>query len=98
MGKNGETPWTTMEGSSPEKRTLTGTKENSIDWCETEVGSTNRKHRHEALDETNATLLSDFANDTQIESNCSLELGPPPNFAGVVVGLKVIAPNFWECF
>jgi hypothetical protein len=39
-----------------------------------------------------------FANDTQIESNCSLELGPPPNFAGVVVGLKVIAPNFWECF
>jgi hypothetical protein len=36
----------------------------------------NRKHREKALDETNASVLSDFANDTWIESNYSLELSP----------------------
>ena len=34
----------------------------------------NRKHWDKALDETNASVLSDFANDTRIESNYSLEL------------------------
>jgi hypothetical protein len=31
----------------------------------------NRKHRDEAHDETTTTVLSDFANDTRIKSNCS---------------------------
>jgi hypothetical protein len=44
---------------------------------EPEVGSTNQKYRDEALDETNATVLSDSANDAQIESNCSPDLEPP---------------------
>jgi hypothetical protein len=34
----------------------------------------NRRHRDEALDETNAVVPSDSADDTRIESNCSLEL------------------------
>jgi hypothetical protein len=42
--KNVETPWTTMKGSAPKKRTLAGTEENpSIDG-KLEVGSSNRKH------------------------------------------------------
>jgi hypothetical protein len=36
----------------------------------------NQKHWDEALDETNTTVLSGFANDTRIESNCSPELEP----------------------
>jgi hypothetical protein len=39
-----------------------------------EVGSTNQKHRDEALDETHAAVPSDSANDAWIESNCSPEL------------------------
>jgi hypothetical protein len=41
---------------------------------EPEVGSTNRKHRDKDLDETNATALSDFANNARIESNYSLDV------------------------
>jgi hypothetical protein len=41
----------------------------------------NQKNRDEALDKTNATVLSNLANDARIESNCttklSLELKPP---------------------
>lgn len=44
---------------------------------EPEVGSTNRKHKDEVLDETNATTLSDFANDAQLESNCLPKLELP---------------------
>jgi hypothetical protein len=44
---------------------------------ELEAGSTNQKHQDEALDETNTAVLSDFANDARIESNCSPELEPP---------------------
>jgi hypothetical protein len=35
----------------------------------------NRKYQDKALDETNAAVVSDFANDALIESNCSPELG-----------------------
>jgi hypothetical protein len=38
------------------------------------TGSMNRKHRDEALDETNAAVSSDFADDTRFGSNCSPEL------------------------
>ena len=34
----------------------------------------NRRHRDKALDETNATVHSDFANIAQIESYCSPKL------------------------
>jgi hypothetical protein len=44
---------------------------------EPKVGPMNRKHRDEALDKTNAAVLSNFANDAQIESNCSPELETP---------------------
>jgi hypothetical protein len=41
----------------------------------------NLKHQDKSLDEMNTTALSDFANDTRIECNCSqelsLELEPP---------------------
>jgi hypothetical protein len=40
------------------------------------VGSTNQKHRDKAFDETIAAVLSDFAKDALIESNCSPELSP----------------------
>jgi hypothetical protein len=36
----------------------------------------NRKHQDEAIDEMDAAVLSDFANDARIESNCSSELLP----------------------
>jgi hypothetical protein len=35
-----------------------------------------RKHQDDALDETNATVLLDFANSARIESNYSPELSP----------------------
>jgi hypothetical protein len=44
---------------------------------EPKVRSMNRKYQDEALDETNAVVLSNFANDAQIESNYSPELEPP---------------------
>jgi hypothetical protein len=37
----------------------------------------NRKHQDESLDDTNATVLSNFANDARIQSNCSPELELP---------------------
>ena len=44
---------------------------------ELEVGLMNRKFRDEALDETNAVVLLDFANDIRIECNYSPKLEPP---------------------
>jgi hypothetical protein len=44
------------------------------------VGSTNRRHQNEALDETNVAVPTDSTDDARIESNCSRELEPPPNF------------------
>jgi hypothetical protein len=43
---------------------------------EPSVGSTNQRHRDEALDETNAAVPSDSTNNAWIESNCSPELEP----------------------
>jgi hypothetical protein len=40
---------------------------------EPEVRLMNRKYQDEALDDMNATVLSDFASDTRIECNCSAE-------------------------
>jgi hypothetical protein len=48
-------------------------RKSSID-RDLEVRSTNRTHCDEALDETNAAVLSDFADDARIGSNCSSDL------------------------
>jgi hypothetical protein len=59
---------------------------------ELEVRSMNRKHQDEALDEMDAAVLSDFANDPRIESNCSSELSPElessqtsASYSGIVI-------------
>jgi hypothetical protein len=41
---------------------------------------TNRTCPNKALDETNAAVPSDFADDARIGSNCSPDLEPLPNF------------------
>jgi hypothetical protein len=43
---------------------------------DSEVRSMNRTHCDEALDETNATVSLDSADDARIGSNCSSELSP----------------------
>jgi hypothetical protein len=75
-GKNAETTWTTMGEAHKRRRSSLEPRRKLLIGGEPTVGSTNRKHRDEALDEMNATVLSDFANDTRIESNCSPELEP----------------------
>jgi hypothetical protein len=54
-------------------------------WDESSVGSTNRRHRDEAIDETNAAVPSNSTDDTRIKSNYSPELSPelerPLNFS-----------------
>jgi hypothetical protein len=73
------------EDSSPEKKPLSEPRRNPSIESEPEVGSVNRKHQGEALNEMNASVLSDFTNDARIESNCSselsLELEPARNSA-----------------
>jgi hypothetical protein len=61
---------------SPEKKTSPEPRRKSSIGDEPLVGWTNRRHQDEALDETNAAVPSDFADDVQIESNCSRELEP----------------------
>jgi hypothetical protein len=55
-------------GPSPEPGT------NSPIQDEQSVGSMNRRHRDEVLDETNAMVPLDFDDDAQIKSNCLPEL------------------------
>jgi hypothetical protein len=62
--------------NSLEKKALAGVEEKSSFAGKSEVGLMNQKHQDEALNEKNASVLSDFTNDTQIESNCSSELEP----------------------
>jgi hypothetical protein len=59
---------------SPEKTTSPEPRTISPIHGDPEVGSTNWKHRDEALDETNAAVPSDSADDARIKSNCSPEL------------------------
>jgi hypothetical protein len=61
-------------GGSPEKTTPPESSTKSSIGDEPLVGSTNRRHQDEALDETNATIPSNSAEDTRIESKCSPEL------------------------
>jgi hypothetical protein len=57
--------WCSLE---PRRKTLIGD--------EPSARSMNRRHQDEALDETNAAVPSNSANDAQIESNYSPELSP----------------------
>jgi hypothetical protein len=57
------------------------------------AGSTNRKHRDEALDETNAAVPSDSTNDTLIKSNCSLELSPELEPFQTLIELRRVIPR-----
>jgi hypothetical protein len=47
---------------------LARAKRKNIDWGEPLVRSMNRKHRDEALDETNAAVPSDIADNARIVS------------------------------
>jgi hypothetical protein len=65
-----------MEFDHRRRRSSPEPKRNSSIDGELEVRSMNRKNRDEALDDTNAAVLSNFANDAWIESNCLPELEP----------------------
>jgi hypothetical protein len=61
---------------SLEKETSPKLRRKTLIGDEPSVGSTNRRHRGEAFNETNAAALSDSVDDARIESNCSPELEP----------------------
>jgi hypothetical protein len=71
-----------MVEGSPEKITSPEPRTNSPIEDEPLVGSTNRRHRDEALCET----PTDSVDETLIESNCSLELEPS----------QISASNYWS--
>jgi hypothetical protein len=64
---------TMVEGSQEKTTSLEPVTNSSID-DKPSVRSTNRKHRDEALDKTNAAVPSESSDDAQIKSNCSPEL------------------------
>jgi hypothetical protein len=65
-----------MVEGSPKKTTSLEPRTNSLNEDNPSVGSTNQRHRDEALGETHAAVPSDSTSDSLIESNCSLELSP----------------------
>jgi hypothetical protein len=72
--KNEELHGQQYRKGSPEKKPSPETMTNSPIEDEPSVGSTKRRHLDKALDETNAAVPSDSADDARIESNCSSEL------------------------
>jgi hypothetical protein len=79
---NEETLSATMEVSHRRRRPSPEPRRNpSID-VDSEVRSTNRTRLDDALDETNAAVLSDSIEDARIGSNCSPELSPLRILAG----------------
>jgi hypothetical protein len=60
--ENKELSWVAMEKTHRRKSSIGD---------ESEVRLMNRKHQDEALDEMNTVVSSDFADDAQIENNCS---------------------------
>jgi hypothetical protein len=65
------------EGSHRGRRPSPEPRGNSSIAGDSRIQSMSRTRCDEALDETNAAVPSDSANDVRIGSNCSLELGPP---------------------
>jgi hypothetical protein len=64
-------------GSHRGRRPLPEPRGNSLIAGDLGIQSTNRMRCDEALDETNAAVPSDSADDARIGSNCSPELEPP---------------------
>jgi hypothetical protein len=83
------------ETTSPELR-----RKPSIDG-DSEVRSTNQTCPDEALDETNAAVSSDSADNARIESNCSPELSselePLPNFGEQFRKLGIESEEIVSC-
>jgi hypothetical protein len=77
-----------MEVAQRGRRPLPESRRKSLIDGDSEVRSTNQMHYDEALDETNAAISSDSADDAQIGSNCSPEFEP----------LRTSASNYgsWE--
>jgi hypothetical protein len=63
-------------GAHRGKRLSLERKRNSSIAGDSRIQSTNRTRSDEALDETNAAVPSDSADDPRIGSNCSSELSP----------------------
>jgi hypothetical protein len=76
-GKNGETFMDNNGKAQCRRRSSPEPRRKSSISGEPTVRLMNRKHRDKALDEMDAAVLSNFANDAWIESNCSPELEPP---------------------
>jgi hypothetical protein len=74
--ENEETLGATMEVSHRRRRPSPEPKGNPSIAGDSGIQSTNRTRCDEALDETNAAVPSDSADDAQIGSNCSSELSP----------------------
>jgi hypothetical protein len=66
MAKNEEEKWRTIEVAHERRPSLEMRRNPSIDG-ESEVRSMNQKHQDEAINETKAAVLSNFANDARIE-------------------------------
>jgi hypothetical protein len=75
--ENEETLSTTMEVSHRGRRSSPESRRNPSIAEDSRVQSTNRTCPDEALDETNAAVPSNSADDARIGSNCSPELEPP---------------------
>jgi hypothetical protein len=69
-------PCATMEVSHRGRRPSPEPRRNQSIAGDSGVRSTNRTHPDEALDETNAAVPSDSANNARIESNCLAEFSP----------------------
>jgi hypothetical protein len=75
--ENEETLGATMEVSHRGRRPSLEPRGNPSITGDSGIQSMNRMRCDEALDETNAAIPSDLADDAQIGSNCSPELKPP---------------------
>jgi hypothetical protein len=67
--RNKKTLCATMVEGSPEKKPLLEPRRKTLIGDEPSVGSTNRRHRDDALDETSTAVPSVSADNAQIESN-----------------------------
>jgi hypothetical protein len=78
---------------SPEKKTSSEPRRQTLIGDETSVESMNRKHQDEPLCETNTTVHSDSTDDARIEINCSPEfvigVGTVPNFGEQIQEFRI---------
>jgi hypothetical protein len=89
--RNEEILGATMEVSHRGRRPSPKLRGNPSIAGDSGIQSTNRTRCDEALDETNAAVPSDSADDARIGSNCSLELSPelePPELRRAIPGAR----------